>query len=125
MSNTHCPVCGNSNHSEAETCHWDLRPVVGLSDSVQQSYQEQLEAAKEAWQSRSDCPELEQDAFETDDEFCARLTQRVYFIGTVRLDKSRYHLETGTFPLIVESIQDWAKPLLHPLRNRRLQTVWH
>ena len=116
-----CPVCGfeqDRGTPDCTRCGWDFSPLLGAPEQVVALLRKRLDQARTAWwQRRYDpdlVPELERDPFETPDEFAARLTERLWYVGEGELLKAGYDIETGLFPLGIRSPKTWATPWVDP-----------
>jgi tetratricopeptide (TPR) repeat protein len=117
-----CPVCKFQNPQEAgfcTQCSWTFESRFGINEGIKQAYEEELAHAKEQWaqfeskhQPKTASPELDRDAFETQEEYQQRLNGLWYYAGQIELDSTQFHMETGCFPVQVVSPQDWYQNLL-------------
>ncbi len=114
-----CPVCGLAQDRDAADCFrcgWDFSPMLGTSGRVESFLRERLDRARTDWQRRGVnpdlVPELKRDPFETPAEFAVRVSERLWYVGEGELRRAEYEIETGRFPLSIQSPRPWAKPWL-------------
>lgn len=120
MATKTCPVCELNQDNEVSDCircGWDFSPLLGAPDQVHALLRERIDQARTAWrQCRYNLeliPVLERDPFEAPADYAARVAERPWYVGKGELHKAEYDIGTGRFPLGIQGLQVWAKPLIN------------